>query len=124
MGTRPSPPGPPSGGASRPPRGRRTPNGRSTTRGSNCTQTAPSSPASTASTRSTARRGSVPYAYARDRDKQIRVVDSAGRPVQRYPGIGAMRDGGFRPVPAPLVPEHMFDGPIDGWWAVTVADRR
>jgi hypothetical protein len=63
-----------------------------------------------------------PYAYARDRDKQIRVVDFAGRPVQRYPGIGAMRDGGFQPVPAPLVPDHMFDAPIDGWWAVTVAD--
>jgi hypothetical protein len=63
-----------------------------------------------------------PYAYARDRDKQIRVVDFAGRPVQRYPGIGAMRDGGFQPVPAPLVPEHMFDGPVDGWWAVVVAD--
>ena len=65
-----------------------------------------------------------PYAYARDRDKQIRVVDFAGRPVQRYPGIGAMRDGGFRPVPAPLVPEHMFDTPIDGRWAVVVAEDR
>jgi hypothetical protein len=63
-----------------------------------------------------------PYAYARDRDKQIRVVDFAGRPVQRYPGIGAMRDGGFQPVPAPLVPEHMFEVPIDGRWAVVVAD--
>ena len=64
-----------------------------------------------------------PYAYARDRDKQIRVVDFAGRPVQRYPGIGAMRDGGFRPVPAPLVPEHMFDAPVDDHWAVVVADE-
>jgi hypothetical protein len=61
-----------------------------------------------------------PYAYHRDRDKRIRVVDFAGRPVQRYTGIGAMRDGGFQPVPAPLVPEHMFDGSIDGWWAVLV----
>jgi hypothetical protein len=61
-----------------------------------------------------------PYAYRRDRDKRIRVVDFAGRPVQRYTGIGAMRDGGFRPVPAPLVPEHMFDGAVDGWWAVLV----
>ena len=63
-----------------------------------------------------------PYAYARDRDKQIRVVDFAGRPVERYPGIGAMRDGGFQPVPAPLVPEHMFDATVDDWWTVTVAD--
>ncbi|MFB6256720.1 MAG: hypothetical protein ABEH58_08375, partial [Haloplanus sp.] len=65
-------------------------------------------------------RARFPYAYRRDGDKQIRVVDFAGRPVQRYTGIGAMRDGGFRPVPAPLVPEHMFNGAIDGWWAVLV----
>jgi len=65
-------------------------------------------------------RARFPYAYRRDGDKQIRVVDFAGRPVQRYTGIGAMRDGGFRPVPAPLVPEHMFDGAVDGWWAVLV----
>lgn len=65
-------------------------------------------------------RARFPYAYRRDADKQIRVVDFAGRPVQRYTGIGAMRDGGFRPVPAPLVPEHMFDGTVDGWWAVLV----
>ena len=68
-------------------------------------------------------RAQFPYAYQRDRDKQMRVVDFAGRPVQRYTGIGAMRDGGFQPVPAPLVPEHMFDGAVDGWWAVLVAER-
>ena len=66
-------------------------------------------------------RARFPYAYRRDRDKQIRVVDFAGRPVQRYPGIGAMRRGGFRPVPAPLVPERIFDGPTAGWWAVLPA---
>lgn len=65
-------------------------------------------------------RARFPYAYQRDEDKQIRVVDFAGRPVQRYTGIGAMRDGGFQPVPAPLVPEHMFDGAVGGWWAVLV----
>jgi hypothetical protein len=65
-------------------------------------------------------RARFPYAYRRDDDKQIRVVDFAGRPVQRYTGVGAMRDGGFQPVPAPLVPEHMFDGAVDGWWAVLV----
>lgn len=63
-----------------------------------------------------------PYAYQRDRDKQIRVVDFAGRPVERYTGIRAMRNGGFQPVPAPLVPDHMFDEPIDGRWSVVVAD--
>ncbi|AXG11111.1 hypothetical protein [Haloplanus rubicundus] len=67
-------------------------------------------------------RAQFPYAYRRDDDKRIRVVDFAGRPVQRYTGIGAMRDGGFQPVPAPLVPEHMFDGAVDGWWAVLVAE--
>jgi hypothetical protein len=67
-------------------------------------------------------RARFPYAYHRDRDKQIRVCDFAGRPVQRYPGIAAMRRGGFRPVPAPLVPERLFDGPTAGWWAVLSAD--
>ncbi len=66
-------------------------------------------------------RARFPYAYHRDRDKQIRVVDFAGRPVQRYPGIAAMRRGGFRPVPAPIVPERMFDGDTAGWWAVLPA---
>lgn len=66
-------------------------------------------------------RARFPYAYHRDQDKQIRVLDFAGRPVQRYTGIEAMRHGGFRPVPAPLVPEHMFDGPTAGWWAVLPA---
>ena len=66
-------------------------------------------------------RARFPYAYRRDRDKQIRVVDFAGRPVQRYPGFTAMRRGGFRPVPAPLVPERIFDGPTAGWWAVLPA---
>jgi hypothetical protein len=66
-------------------------------------------------------RASFPYAYHRDGDKQIRVLDFAGRPVQRYPGVAAMRRGGFRPVPAPLVPEHMFDDATEGWWAVLSA---
>jgi hypothetical protein len=66
-------------------------------------------------------RARFPYAYHRDGDKQIRVLDFAGRPVQRYTGIAAMRRGGFRPVPAPLVPEHMFDGSTTGWWAVLPA---
>ena len=66
-------------------------------------------------------RARFPYAYRRDSDKQIRVCDFAGRPVQRYPGIAAMRRGGFRPVPAPLVPEQLFDGAVEGWWAVLPA---
>lgn len=61
-----------------------------------------------------------PYCYERDGDKQIRVRDFAGRPVERYTGVGAMRTDGFEPVPAPLVPEHMLDGDVTGWWGVVV----
>jgi hypothetical protein len=63
-----------------------------------------------------------PYAYERDTDKRIRVVDFAGRPVDAFPGVAAMRAGGFQPVPAPLVPEHMLDGDVSEWWNVTVVE--
>ncbi|ESP87248.1 hypothetical protein [Candidatus Halobonum tyrrellensis] len=66
-------------------------------------------------------RESFPYAYERDEDKHIRVRDFLGRPVERYVGVKAMRAGGFAPVAAPLVPEHMFDGPVTDWWGVLVA---
>lgn len=66
-------------------------------------------------------RESFPYAYERDDDKQIRVRDFLGRPVERFTGVKAMREGGFAPVAAPLVPEHMFDGPVADWWGVLVA---
>ena len=64
-----------------------------------------------------------PYAYHRDDDKQIRVLDFAGRPVERYGGITDMRHNGFQPVPAPLVPEHMFNKSITGWWGVLTAQQ-
>ena len=64
-----------------------------------------------------------PYAYHRDDDKQIRVLDFAGRPVERYSGIADMRHNGFQPVPAPIVPEHMFDESITGWWSVLTAQQ-
>lgn len=67
-------------------------------------------------------RGRFPYAYERDEDKRIRVRDYAGRPVETFGGVSAMREGGFRPVPAPLVPEHMLDGDATGWWEVVVAE--
>ncbi len=67
-------------------------------------------------------RGRFPYAYERDGDKRIRVRDYAGRPVETFGGVSAMREGGFRPVPAPLVPEHMLDGDATGWWEVVVAE--
>ncbi|ERG94739.1 hypothetical protein [Haloquadratum walsbyi] len=64
-----------------------------------------------------------PYAYHRDDDKQIRVLDFAGRPVERYGGIADMRHNGFQPVPAPLVPEHMFDKSVTGWWSILTAQQ-
>ncbi|MFC7095930.1 hypothetical protein [Halobaculum marinum] len=67
-------------------------------------------------------RATFPYAYERDDDKQIRVRDFLGRPVDTFPGIKAMRAGGFAPVAAPLVPEHMLDGDVDGWWGVYVVE--
>ncbi|WP_345782758.1 hypothetical protein [Halobaculum litoreum] len=61
-------------------------------------------------------RATFPYGYERDADKRIRVFDFRGRPVETFPGVKAMRAGGFAPVAAPLVPEHMLDGDVDGWW--------
>lgn len=67
-------------------------------------------------------RATFPYAYERDEDKRIRVVDFYGRPVETFVGVSAMREDGFAPVAAPLVPEHMLDGDIDGWWGVLVVE--
>ncbi|MEZ3116896.1 hypothetical protein RYH80_13355 [Halobaculum sp. MBLA0147] len=63
-----------------------------------------------------------PYCYERDADKRIRVRDYAGRPVETFGGVAAMRDGGFRPVPAPLVPEHMLAGDPTEWWEVVAVE--
>lgn len=43
--------------------------------------------------------------YARGDDGRFRVFENDRR-VARYTSITAMREGGFRPVPLPLVPEH------------------
>ncbi|MFC7235309.1 hypothetical protein [Halosegnis marinus] len=45
-----------------------------------------------------------PYRYAR-RDGSFRVR-KGDREVGRFPGVAAMREGGYMPVPVPLVPEH------------------
>lgn len=65
-------------------------------------------------------RATFPYCYVRDEDKRIRVLDFRGRPVETFPGVKAMRRGGFAPVAAPLVPEHMLDGEVGGWWGALV----
>lgn len=46
-----------------------------------------------------------PYRYERDDDGRIRLFDRDG-PVGHLRSFGALRDDGYRPVPAPLVPEH------------------
>ncbi|AXR79222.1 hypothetical protein AArcMg_0711 [Natrarchaeobaculum sulfurireducens] len=45
------------------------------------------------------------YRYARDDDGRLSVFGNEGT-VGRYPSFDAMRTAGFRPVSAPLVPEH------------------
>ena len=45
------------------------------------------------------------YRYARDDDGRLSVLER-GKTVGRYPSFSAMRAAGFRPVSAPLVPEH------------------
>ena len=67
-------------------------------------------------------RATFPFGYERDDDKRIRVRDFLGRPVETFPGVKAMRAGGFAPVAAPLVPEHMLDGPVDGRWGALVVE--
>ena len=46
-----------------------------------------------------------PHSYARGEDGRFRVFEDE-QVVGRYTSVGAMRAGGFRPVPLPLVPEH------------------
>ncbi len=45
------------------------------------------------------------YRYARDDDGRLAVLEREAT-IGRYPSFGAMRAAGFRPVSAPLVPEH------------------
>ncbi len=57
-----------------------------------------------------------PFVYHRGGDKRIHVSNGS-RPVGTYSSISAMKRAGYAPVPAPLVPEHVFEGggPGDDW---------
>lgn len=46
-----------------------------------------------------------PYRYERTDEGRIRLLDRDG-PVGTVASFGALRNDGYRPVPAPLVPEH------------------
>ena len=66
-----------------------------------------------------------PYSYVRDPDDKrfrVRTPANGGRTVGIYDGVAAMRANAYRPVPMPLVPEHVFDGvsSVRDEWAVLV----
>lgn len=66
-----------------------------------------------------------PYSYRRDTDdKRFRVRTGDGRTVGVYDGVAAMRSNAYRPVPMPLVPEHVFRGvsSVRDEWALLVVD--
>lgn len=65
-----------------------------------------------------------PYRYAREEDRRFHLYDR-DREVGTYTGVTAMRTGGFRPVPLPLVPEHHLRenaGLARHWTVATVED--
>lgn len=71
-------------------------------------------------------REDFPYAYRRE-DGVFAVRAREGRLVGTFAGVRAMRDRGFAPVPAPVVPEFEFADavfPPRNAWAVLEADGR
>jgi hypothetical protein len=63
-----------------------------------------------------------PFVYRRGGDKRIHVSNGE-RPVGTFGSISEMKRAGYAPVPAPLVPEHVFDGEGPGDdWAVAVVE--
>lgn len=61
-----------------------------------------------------------PYFYRRDpTDKRFRVRRGAdGAVIESLSGFSQLRDAGFRPIPMPLVPEHVIrtGGDVDDAW--------
>lgn len=47
--------------------------------------------------------------YRREDDRLFHVYTADGEPVGVFEGVAAMRGRGFHPVPAPVVPEHVFN---------------
>ena len=65
--------------------------------------------------------------YRRGDDRLFHVRDADGEPVGVFDGVRAMRERGFHPVPAPVVPEHLFhdaERPPRRSWAVLAPDGR
>ncbi len=46
--------------------------------------------------------------YRRENDRLFHVYDATGDPTGVFSTVQAMRGRGFHPVPAPVVPEHLF----------------
>lgn len=46
--------------------------------------------------------------YRREDDRLFHVYDAGGEPTGVFSTVRAMRGRGFHPVPAPVVPEHLF----------------
>ncbi|WP_138006424.1 hypothetical protein [Halalkalirubrum salinum] len=76
-----------------------------------------------------------PYRYQRDPDTKRFYVfstrDGPTGPIEDYPGVKAIRAGGYTPVPMPIVPEHLFEGetPAIGIYSIerdriTIAEPR
>jgi hypothetical protein len=61
--------------------------------------------------------------YERGEDRLFHVFDADGREVGVFSGVRAMRDRGFHPVPAPVVPEHVLPGRATSAWAVLDPER-
>ncbi|MFB6084263.1 MAG: hypothetical protein ABEJ94_08465 [Halorientalis sp.] len=65
-----------------------------------------------------------PYRYRWGEDRHVHVLDGE-REVGRYPGVAAMKENAYRPVPLPLVPEHHLrenTALARHWTLATVAD--
>jgi len=63
--------------------------------------------------------------YRREDDRLFHVYDAGGTPAGVFAGVRAMRERGFHPVPAPVVPEHLFhdaERPPRRCWAVLGPD--
>lgn len=67
-------------------------------------------------------RGVFQHAYRRGANGRFEVTER-GEVIDTFPGVSAMRRGGYAPVPMPLVPEHLFPTDSDPGraWAVCTA---
>jgi hypothetical protein len=62
------------------------------------------------------------FRYERKSDGLFHVDEPGGRTVGVFSGVTAMRDQGFHPVPAPVLPEQHLQGSVGDRWAVLHPD--